>query len=227
MNFAPDFQAIQPVPFQAMVGPLPTEPATQARDQAGEKARRAFIARAHRRRVASLREAADALDQLPEEGETLHAIMTGLYDLMHLLVVLLDRFGSRCEVLRVATLSLSARNVQEMVSLIDAGKVRRLDLLTSDFFQKHEREIFAELVKEFGERGQRVAAARSHCKVVTMALRDGRRYVLEGSANLRTNRNLEQFALTRGPELHRFYDTWLARLVNAHEIRPTDHPQTS
>jgi hypothetical protein len=48
-----------------------------------------------------------------------------------------------------ATLSLSRRNVQEMVALHDAGKVQRLDLLTSDFFRRHDDDIFAELVSEF------------------------------------------------------------------------------
>jgi hypothetical protein len=214
MDFATDFRAVQPVPFGAMLAPRPGRP-QEGGDRQG---RRAFLARVHRRRFASLKAAAEAVDVLPDEGETLHAFMSGFYDLMHLLVVLLDRFASSCERMGVATLSLSRRNVQEMVSLYDAGKVWRVELLTSDFFRRHDDDIFAELVSEFHARGQRVAAARSHCKVVTLALEDGRRYVLEGSANLRTNRNLEQFALTRDPGLHRFYDEWLDSMVTAHEI---------
>jgi hypothetical protein len=214
-HLGPDFRAIQPVPFADMVR---NDRAQTDVDQA-RQGRRAFIARTHRRRFACLQAAADALDVLPEEGESLHAVMTGLYDLMHLLIVLLDRFGSPCSTLRIATLSLSRRNVQEMVALFDMGKVRQLDLLTSDFFRKHDDDIFAELVQEFTARGQRVAATRSHCKVVTMALADGRRYVLEGSANLRTNRNLEQFCLSRDPELHQHYDTWLSGMMSGHEIK--------
>jgi hypothetical protein len=214
MDFAADFRAVQPVPFGAMLAPRADGP-----NEGGERqGRRAFLSRIHRRRFASLKAAAEAVDVLPDEGETLHAIMSGYYDLMHLLVVLLDRFGSPCERIGVATLSLSRRNIQELVTLHDAGKVRHLDLLTSDFFRKHDDDIFAELVSEFHARGQRVAAARSHAKLVVMALADGRRYVLEGSANLRTNRNLEQFALTRDPGLYGFYDAWLDSMVTAHEI---------
>jgi hypothetical protein len=212
-RFAPDFRTIQPVPFGSMVRALDQK---QVETTQG---RRAFMARTHRRRFACLQAAADALDILPQEGETLHAVMTGLYDLMHLLIVLLDRLGSPCNTLRIATLSLSRRNVQEMVALFDSGKVRQLDLLTSDFFRKHDDDIFAELVKEFHERGQRVAAARSHCKIVAVSLDDGRRYVLEGSANLRTNRNLEQFTLSRDQELHQHYDTWLEGMVSKHAIQ--------
>jgi hypothetical protein len=218
MHLAPDFAAVRPVPFAA----LATGPAGPKVHPGG---RRAFLARAHRRRFAALKAAGEALDVLPAEGESLHAIMTGLYDLLHLLIVLLGRFASPCATMRVGTLSLSRRNVQEMAALLDDGKVRRLDLLTSDFFRKHDDDIFAELVQEFHARGQRVAAARSHAKVVTMALEDGRRYVLEGSANLRTNHNAEQFALARDPDLHGFYDAWLAGMVSAHEVRRADGPE--
>jgi hypothetical protein len=192
-------------------------PLSQANGEAPH-GRRAFVARIHRRRFACLRAAAEILDVLPEEGESLHAIMTGLYDLMHLLIVLLDRLRSPCTTMRIGTLSLSARNVQELVALYDQGKVRSLDLLASNFFQKHEPDIFAELVQEFQQRGQRVAVARSHCKIVTLQLEDGRRFVLEGSANLRTNHNLEQFALARDAELFGFYDAWLAAMVAKYEI---------
>jgi hypothetical protein len=221
MDYRPDFRAVQPVPFAGMVG--------QGLVQAGGGAcqgRRAFLGRVHRRRFACLKAAAEAVDHLPAEGESLHAIMTGLYDLLHLLIILLDRLRSPCTNLRIATLSLSRRNVQEMVAPYDSGKVRRLDLLASDFFRKHDDDIFAELVQEFTQRDQRVAAARSHCKVVTMALEDSRRYVLEGSANLRTNNNQEQFCLSRDPELHGWYDGWLAGMVDRHEIRQSDGAPT-
>jgi hypothetical protein len=153
--------------------------------------------------------------------------MSGLYDLMHLLIALLDGFGSPCRTMRIATLSLSRRNVQEMVALFDSGKVCQLDILTSDFFRKHDDDIFAELVQEFHRRGQRVATARSNCKIVAVALADGRRYALEGSPNLRTNRNLEQFCLSRDAELFGFYDTWLASMVERHEVQQNDRAATS
>lgn len=172
--------------------------------------------------MAKLKEARQVLDVIPAEGETLHGIMTGTYDLMHMIIVLLDRLGSACTSMRIATLSLSARNVTEMAALLDAGKVMKLDLLTSDFFRRHDRTIFEELVKEFRQRGQRVAAARSHAKVVTIALENGRRFVLEGSANLRTNKNQEQFALTQDAELHGWFDAWINDMVTNHEVHERD-----
>jgi hypothetical protein len=223
MNFGPDFAAIPRVPpFASMLGETGQPQALARPDADARQGGRAFLGRTNRRRFACLKAAEEALDVLPAEGESLHAVMSGFYDLQHLLIVILDRLSSHCAMMRVATLSLSRCNVQEMVTLLDAGKVGRLDLLTSDFFRKHDDDIFAELVQEFQSRGQRVAAARSHCKVVTLALDDGRRYVLEGSPNLRTNRNMEQFCLTCDPELHGFYDAWLDDMVTTHEVRQDD-----
>jgi hypothetical protein len=213
MDLRPELRGIAPVSFGTMLAKQ------QPSDRQG---RRAYMGRVHKRRFASLQAAAEAVDTLPEEGEALHVIMSGKYDLMHLLIVLLERFACRCASMRIATLSLSRRNVQEMGALLDAGKVGTLDLLTSDFFRKHDDDIFAELLMEFGNRGQRVAAARSHCKIVTLALDDGRRYTLEGSANLRTNKNLEQFALSQDKELFAFYDSWILDMVTKNEVKPSD-----
>ncbi len=181
-----------------------------------------FLSRTNRRRMACIKEAREALDLIPADGETLHAVMTGTYDLMHLLIVLLERLGSPCLTMRIATLSLSARNVTEMATLLDAGKVGRLDLLCSDFFRRHDAAIFAVLLLELGTRAQRVAAARSHAKVVTIALADGRRFTLEGSANLRTNKNQEQFALTQDAQLHAWYDSWIDGMVSTYEVHASD-----
>lgn len=215
-----DFSSLaRPPRFGAPDAARPETPAS--------KGRAGFLSRTSRRRMACLKEASDALDLIPADGETLHAVMSGTYDLMHLLIVLLDRLDSPCERMRIATLSLSARNVTEMTALLDAGRVKTLDLLTSDFFRRHDAAIFSELVLEFSQRGQRVAAARSHCKIVTLALEDGRRFTMEGSANLRTNKNQEQFALTQYSELHAWYAQWIEDMVTKHEVRPSDDPATS
>src|SRR5579871_2406631 len=124
MSFAVDFHTIAAVPFADLV----RDPAGQGKSE-GQPPRRAFLARAHRRRFAALRAAADILENLPDEGQSLHGLMTGLYDLMHLLIVLLQRLDSPCLTMRVGTLSLSRRNTQEMVALVDDGRVKQLDVM--------------------------------------------------------------------------------------------------
>jgi len=184
-----------------------------------------MLGKAVMRRTAQLAEAVGVLSVLPAEGESLHAIMTGRHDLMHLIVAAVDRLGI-IESMRLATLSYNGRNLAEMLALLDSGKVKTLALLCSAFFRDHNKELWEETLSEFRDRGQRAAAARSHCKVVTMAVACGTRYTLEGSANLRTNSNREQFALFRDAALHDWHAGWIDELVSRHEGDESSGPGT-
>jgi hypothetical protein len=111
--------------------------------------------------------------------------------------------------MRVATLAFSSRNTAELAALLDGKNVRSLSLLCSDFFAKHNRAEFTEAHQELVvRRGQRLAAPRCHAKVVTLDFDDGRKLVFEGSANLRTNGNVEQFALLADDALHDWHAGW-------------------
>jgi hypothetical protein len=181
------------------------------------------VDRAAARRTAQLAEAADALAVLPRPGEAVHALMTGRYDLMHLLVCIIDRLGA-VDTMRVATLSYNAKNLAEMVGLLDSGRVKTLTLLCSAFFAQHNTELFEETLGEFRDRRQRAAAARSHAKVVTFGFASGRRLTLEGSANLRSNGNREQLLLADGAGLHDWHAGWIDALVAQHEGDEGDSP---
>lgn len=173
------------------------------------------IRKAGRQRVACLREAAEVLAVLPGPGESLHALMTGRYDLTDLLAVLIERFGP-CG-MKVATLSFNRGNTVDLLAWIDAGKVAGLDLLCSSFFRDHNGELFRSFKADLHQRGGRLAAARNHAKVVCLAFTSGERFALEGSANLRTNSNHEQLALIHDAALHDWHSSWISERVSAHE----------
>jgi len=225
--FAVDFKSIPRLSFN-----LSTRKQEEEDDERGDvatgKPGQTFLSHVTARRLAAVKRAGEVLTVLPGEGESLHCILLGYFDLLNVVLALLDRAGSPCSVLRIATLSFSKRNVAELAGLLDAGAVKTLDLLTSHFQKEHDGEILAVALEELSaKRGQRVAAARSHCKLICIALEDGRRYTIEGSANLRTSRNQEQFALSRDAALWGFYDAWLASMVKDHEIGRRDDPPTS
>jgi hypothetical protein len=172
--------------------------------------RRASEFRALLRRKAQLRRAADVLPHLPGPGESLHTLLTGYFDFALVLTCVLRSRPVPCEALRVATLSFSKKNVQEMAGWLDAGLVKRLVLLSSDFMKEGNPEIFFGVVKELAEaRGQTVGAARCHAKVATLAFEDGLRLVFEGSMNLSTNRNVEQMAVVNDAGLHDWHAAWI------------------
>src|SRR5207237_394411 len=132
--------------------------------------------RASLRRKAQLKRAADVVPHLPEPGESLHTLLTGYFDFALVLTCVLRSRPVPCEALRVATLSFSKRNVQEMARWLDEGLVRSLIVLCSDFMAEGNPETYYGAVKELAEgRGQTVASARCHAKVAALAFADGLR----------------------------------------------------
>jgi hypothetical protein len=174
------------------------------------------------RRLAALREAGDVLTVLPGPGESLHAIMTGRYDLCDLLEVILAKLGTVAQ-LRIATLSFNGRNAQTMTAWTEGRKVERLSLLCSVFFKEHNPELFEQLHQALAK-PHRMAASRNHCKLVCFHFATGDKLVMEGSANLRTNSNREQFCLVRDDGLHDWHAAWIDEEVLKHESDQSRNP---
>ena len=91
-----------------------------------------------------------------------------------------------------------------------------LTLLVSVFFREHNKSLFDHAGTELTEyAGVRIAAARSHAKVVCWDLGPGDALVFEGSANLRANGNTEQLTVIRDRGLHDYHCRWIDDLVKA------------
>jgi hypothetical protein len=208
------FDKPQPVRFTTGFPGLPEgRPSPQSRREQA----RAFKAALRRR--AQLRSAAEVLPHLPGPGESLHALLTGTFDFLLVLSCVIRSRPATCEVLRVTTLALSRRNTQELARLLDERLVGRLVLLTSDFMAKSNAAIYQGAVEELvTARKQTVASARCHAKVACLAFTDGLRLVFEGSANLRTNKNVEQVACVNDPDLHDWHAAWIDARVREHEV---------
>ena len=168
--------------------------------------------RAHPRRHRQAKTAAELLPELPAPGEAVHCLMTGGYDLGQVVAAAVALKPARR--LRIATLCYSRRNAAELLGLVEAKAVGTLTVLVSEFFRGHNKELhewFAGEVQAYP--GCRVAAARSHCKVVCFDYSGSDGLVFEGSANLRTNGNREQLVATRDRALHDWHAGWIDEMV--------------
>ncbi len=169
------------------------------------------------RRAAGIKEAGAVLQLLPGPGESLHALCTARMDLTDVIGHLLDHYGP-CDRLTCATLGYNERNLASLLAWVDERKVGALLLLTSIFFRAHKPPLWKETQEQFRKRNQRVAAAHSHAKVVTLAFASGVKLVIEGSANLCGNGSgREQFALINHVELHGWHSAWITAMVEKHE----------
>jgi hypothetical protein len=171
------------------------------------------------RRMAGLREAVAALEQLPQPGESLHVVSTARLDLTDTLAALLVKMGAVAG-MRIATLGFNEKNLRALLKWLDEGTVKSIGLVTSLFHRAHKSGLWADTLKEFHARNMRAAACHSHAKVVTLHFASGAKLSIEGSANLCGNGSgREQFALFNDAALHDWHAAWIGELLDRHEGR--------
>lgn len=156
--------------------------------------------------------AADALRGLPATGETWHHIMTGAYDGFDLVDAILDHAGGpSIATLYLATLGFNEANTTRLLNLMDAKRIGTCRMLVSMFYEADHKEaaVCYRLAHELPARGGWYHATRTHAKIIAAHLSDGRAFVVESSANLRSCRAIEQFTITQDTDLYQFHRTWM------------------
>ena len=177
---------------------------------------RCLTTRQHRRRMATLNRASKAAEQigkLPSHGESLHCILNGSFALFDFIPAALQLAGDPIDELVACTLGFSARNVQTLGQLVDAGQVKRVAVLCSHYFAAADAPIYAHAVALCVKHGFRIAAMRTHAKLLLMAI-GKRRLIVESSANLRSCHNVEQATIYDDPTLYDFHRGWIDELIN-------------
>jgi hypothetical protein len=189
-----------------------------ARDASAELTRDYRLRRRDAKRILqhklNIANAAQQLQALPAEGESLHCVMRGNYHAWDLVPAVLRLAAPAViDYLAVATLGFNRSNAAELLELIDAGRVARCDFICSCYFRSTSADEFGFLASGLQARGQRIAALRSHAKIVLFAMSDGAYYAIESSANLRSCHNVEQFSMTRDRALFDFHREWMGSLL--------------
>lgn len=153
---------------------------------------------------------------LPVPGETVHAIMGGDFHAWDLVPAIVELAACPFAELWIATLGFNLGNNGHLCRLIDQGRIQRATILCSDYFAKSDLSVFTESKAALEARGCRLVSSRNHAKVILLAPAGRKdRYVVEGSANLRSCNNLEQFALSNDHRLFDFHRSWIHQITNA------------
>lgn len=157
--------------------------------------------------------AKDCLQRLPDPGESIHIIMAGNFRNSDFVDAVLQMTAPVvAEELWLATLGLDRHTANLLFRLLDGGKIGRCHLLACVYFESHDKELWGWIVSELEKRGSRALAARNHCKLQLFGLDDGRRLVMETSANLRSCHMAEQACLTHDAGLYDFHRGWMDTL---------------
>lgn len=174
------------------------------------------------RRVASKRttldltkvsNAAKHIDHLPEPGESIHGIMRANFDAFDFVPAVLRLIApAHLQELNIATLGFNERNAAVLIDLLDTGDIKQASFIGSHFWKSHETGVFDALHHNLTSRGHQCLAMRCHAKILLFETSDGQCYTMEGSANLRSCRNLEQFVLTNDADLLHFHRQWMQEM---------------
>ncbi len=156
--------------------------------------------------------------RLPEEGGTTHCILRGDFVLADLLPHLLEEHY--CPHLRIATLGMSAENADLLARLHEKGKVGKITMVLSHYFEQVNKSTVYFEVRTRLEGIAQFVVMRSHAKVICCprardeagVVRDW--LVLEGSANLRSSDNLEQMTIFNDQEVHNFHAEWMDHVLS-------------
>ncbi|NLF09394.1 MAG: hypothetical protein GX594_15650 [Pirellulaceae bacterium] len=206
-----DLDAIRPV-FPELIG----EEKDAGREWVGD---RRHVRRTDRTVLLDARRLQNALDhigRLPEPGEAFHLVTAKRYSLWHVIEAVLELAApATIAYLGIATLGFSKANLDDLLHAIDAGQIGKVDFLYSVYFKSNERESCERLAHELTTRGQRVVAMLTHAKVLLMQLSDGRDFVAESSANLRSCGSIEQIMLTHNRDLLDFHKAWINEIMEA------------
>jgi hypothetical protein len=126
----------------------------------------------------------------------------------------IDTSGQKLEELHIVTLGFSRRIVDRLSALSDARAVGRTWLLCSHYFSKTSKREYDYAAAEFAKRAPRMRflSLRTHAKILLFALADGRRLTVESSANLRSERNIEQITLLASCAVYTFHQRWIEGL---------------
>jgi hypothetical protein len=108
--------------------------------------------------------------------------------------------------MEIATLSMSQENVDSLAGLMNQGYIEKLTIIGSDFFVKHEEHSLVPYIYEKLDIDNRfqLLVARVHTKICIFETSKGNKFVIHGSANLRSSGNCEQVVIEKNDLLYNF-----------------------
>lgn len=162
-----------------------------------------------------------------QSEENLFSIVDGSFVFGDFILAFLHHHDIKAVRMDISTLSLSMHNIVGLETFIKKGYIDNLNFLIGYYFYAHERKGLMEALYErldFEDRLQ-VSVCRNHMKCFTILTDRGNKIVIDGSANLRSSDNLEQFNLEFNSEKYDFITNFNDKLLQ--EFKTIQKPITN
>ena len=151
---------------------------------------------------------AGVLDPMPKAGESIHIILPGNVALGDVLWHIVDA-GDQPGPLHVSTLGFGRAWVHGLLERLQARQITEAVVCCSDYFAKSDAAEFQEAKELLAPWPVTLMAGRIHAKVGTFNTLS-----MEGSANLRACRSIENVSITNDTNLTNFHRRWLTDLTS-------------
>ena len=156
---------------------------------------------------------------LPAVGSSQEFIVPGSFVFGDIFEPIMERLGGGDIVL--STLSLSEENIDMFERMMEAGTLKKLSVIVSDYFYIHERsglyKMIVETLASFGSDRFEIAVAGVHTKITMLDTPAGR-VLFSGSANLRSSASLENFTVSTIQENYEFHHQWHIKILEAYGV---------
>jgi hypothetical protein len=150
---------------------------------------------------------AGVLDPLPTAGETVHIVLPGNVPLGEVLWHIVDA-GHQPGALHVSTLGFGRAWIHGLLERLQARQITEATIACSDYFAKSDAAEFQEARELLAPWPVTLMAGRTHAKVATFNTLS-----MEGSANLRACRSIENVSITNDTNLANFHRHWITNLT--------------
>lgn len=180
----------------------------------------------------SYEHACDFVDGLDlRDGYRAFAFVSGNFVFGDAIEAMVERRKAAPRRMTVQTLSMSEENIDSLRNVVDMmdGRMERLRIALSVYFWGHEHRP-GQLVPYLYERldvpglDLDVAFASIHTKIVSMETMSGHHLVMDGSANLRSSRNVEQVRVECDSGLYYYVEGFADRVFAAYSTLNRDRP---
>ena len=150
---------------------------------------------------------AGILNPLPTAGETIHIILPGnvaLGDVLWHIVDATDLPGP----LHVSTLGFGRAWIAGLIDRLRDGRITSGVVVCSNYFSRADPTEYADAAAALAPWPVTLTDARTHAKIAVFGP-----YSLEGSANLRSCRSIENVAVSNDTTLANFHRRWITNLT--------------
>lgn len=160
-------------------------------------------------------------DIQPTPGFRYDVLVSGSFIFGDFIHAFMTRHHIQAVKCKISTLGMNEANVNALAALMRANYILDLELFVSVYFFSLKRKDIVPYIyrvldaEEFRGRFQ-LSVSHIHTKTFQILTSDGRKMIMQGSANLCSSANIEQFIFEENAQVYDFYNEIFDTVSNRH-----------